>query len=87
MTHLTKQQQTEASRCLRVVAAQDTPRGMSECVVPAGTVGYVLGKRVDGETYLVLWDRKCQYKGDWKTGVHPVEHVTVVGRGLQHERR
>ncbi|QWY83324.1 hypothetical protein [Rhizobium phage RHph_X3_2] len=83
MTHLTKPELAKAAKCLRVVAKVDTRRGISEELVPAGSIGYVLAHRKSDATYLVMWDRPREYSTDNRCSAHLASECEPVGRGVE----
>lgn len=69
---------TNIKGCLEVVAAVDSRMGISDRVIPAGTVGYVTASR--GDKWVVHWPFiEKTYKGDWRTGSHPKSDLKPTG--------
>jgi hypothetical protein len=63
---------------LEVRAKVDTNMGMSDYVIPKGTLGYILTAR--GRKCLVYWTNlKSRYKGDHRTGSHSLDDLEPTG--------
>jgi hypothetical protein len=78
--HLTKSDLKAIKGRLQVRAKVDTRRGLSEDVVVAGTLGWVMGHRVSDQTYIILWDRPRSYSSDNRCSSHPVGVVEPTGQ-------
>jgi hypothetical protein len=64
---------------LEVKARVPTKMGLSDFVVPAGTLGYVIASR--GKSHcLIYWTGLTrQYKGDHRTGDHSMADLEPTG--------
>lgn len=80
--HLKKYNISKVKGALRISANCDTRKGLSEEIIPTGTVGWILGHNINDGTYLILWNHPRTYNSDNQCSVHPIGHVTITGRGL-----
>lgn len=65
---------------LEVRAIRDSRMGISDRVVPAGSIGYVLAARLEAGRRVVFWPSIPRAeKTDWRTGDHPAADLEPTG--------